>query len=83
MSAEFKGQDPIKLAQQAERDLNSNGAKTGSSGSDSSTFHASSNAMLSLFSHNPAFQPRYIQTAQSSSPDPFTQDWSFEEALTF
>jgi len=49
MSAEYEGQDPIAIAQQAERDLNSNAAKTGAStessgnrrganASDSSTF---------------------------------------------
>ncbi|KAK5687289.1 hypothetical protein LTS10_001427 [Elasticomyces elasticus] len=31
MSAEYEGQDPIAIAQQAERDLNSNAAKTGAS----------------------------------------------------
>jgi hypothetical protein len=36
MSAEYKGQDPIKLATQAEQDLNSHSAKVGHSGSDSS-----------------------------------------------
>ncbi|KAG9654467.1 hypothetical protein KCU98_g6819, partial [Aureobasidium melanogenum] len=35
MSAEYQGQDPLKLAQQAERDLNSHGAKQGQSNSDS------------------------------------------------
>jgi len=29
MSAEYEGQDPLKLAKQAERDLNSHTAKTG------------------------------------------------------
>jgi hypothetical protein len=36
MSAEYQGQDPIKLATQAEQDLNSHAAKTGKGGSDSS-----------------------------------------------
>ena len=51
MSAEYEGQDPIAIAQQAERDLNSNAAKTGAStessgnrrganASDSSTFES-------------------------------------------
>ena len=31
MSAEYEGQDPLKLAQQAEQDLNSGPAKTGAS----------------------------------------------------
>ncbi|KAK3621285.1 hypothetical protein LTR56_022893 [Elasticomyces elasticus] len=31
MSAQYEGQDPIAIAQQAERDLNSNAAKTGAS----------------------------------------------------
>ncbi|KAK3070098.1 hypothetical protein LTR53_011040 [Teratosphaeriaceae sp. CCFEE 6253] len=31
MSAEYEGQDPLQIAQQAERDLNSNAAKTGAS----------------------------------------------------
>lgn len=35
MSQEYAGQDPIKLAQQAERDLNSDSAKQGKTGSDS------------------------------------------------
>ncbi|GAB7357591.1 hypothetical protein MBLNU459_g0099t1 [Dothideomycetes sp. NU459] len=35
MSAEFKGQDPIKIAEQAEKDLNSHAAKSGTGGSDS------------------------------------------------
>ncbi|KAG9559678.1 hypothetical protein KCU77_g15379, partial [Aureobasidium melanogenum] len=35
MSAEYQNQDPLKLAQQAERDLNSYGAKQGQSNSDS------------------------------------------------
>ena len=29
MSKEYEGQDPMAIAQQAERDLNSNAAKTG------------------------------------------------------
>ena len=36
MSKEYEGQDPMALARQAERDLNSHEAKHGSSGSDSS-----------------------------------------------
>ena len=36
MSQEYEGQDPLAIAQQAERDLNSNQAKLGSSKSDSS-----------------------------------------------
>ena len=36
MSQEFEGQDPLVLAHQAERDLNSNQAKQGSNTSDSS-----------------------------------------------
>lgn len=35
MSAEYKNQDPIKIAEQAERDLNSTGAKQGFASSDS------------------------------------------------
>lgn len=35
MSQEYEGQDPLVLAQQAERDLNSQGAKKGLSSSDS------------------------------------------------
>ncbi|KAI4736996.1 hypothetical protein E4T50_12513 [Aureobasidium sp. EXF-12298] len=35
MSAEYQNQDPLKLAQQAERDLNSHAAKQGQSNSDS------------------------------------------------
>lgn len=35
MSKEYEGQDPLVLAQQAERDLNSQGAKKGLSSSDS------------------------------------------------
>ncbi|KAK4556554.1 hypothetical protein LTR86_006125 [Recurvomyces mirabilis] len=35
MSKEYEGQDPMEIARQAERDLNSNAAKTGTSGSDS------------------------------------------------
>lgn len=35
MSAEYNNQDPLKLAQQAERDLNSYGAKQGQATSDS------------------------------------------------
>ena len=39
MSQEYEGQDPLVIAQQAERDLNSNAMKQGvSSGSTSSTF---------------------------------------------
>ncbi|KAK4539113.1 hypothetical protein LTR36_001468 [Oleoguttula mirabilis] len=34
MSAEYEGQDPLKLAQQAERDLNSEGAKQGHTADD-------------------------------------------------
>ena len=37
MSAEYENQDPIKLAQQAERDLNSAALKQGKSAGDSST----------------------------------------------
>ena len=46
MSQEYEGQDPLVIAQQAERDLNSNALKQGYGGSDSSTpciqrsFHA-------------------------------------------
>jgi len=36
MSAEYEGQDPLVLAQRAERDLNSHGAKHGNSTADSS-----------------------------------------------
>lgn len=36
MSAEYQGQDPIKLATQAEQDLNSYAAKQGKTSSDSS-----------------------------------------------
>lgn len=35
MSAEYEGQDPLAIAQQAERDLNSHQAKHGASTSDS------------------------------------------------
>ncbi|KAG9512168.1 hypothetical protein KCU99_g8832, partial [Aureobasidium melanogenum] len=35
MSTEYQNQDPLKLAQQAERDLNSHAAKQGQSNSDS------------------------------------------------
>ena len=35
MSQEYEGQDPMALAQQAERDLNSHQAKHGYSSSDS------------------------------------------------
>ncbi|KAI4738932.1 hypothetical protein E4T50_10604 [Aureobasidium sp. EXF-12298] len=35
MSADYQGQDPIKLATQAEQDLNSHAAKHGKGGSDS------------------------------------------------
>lgn len=35
MSAEYQGQDPLKLAQQAEQDLNSHAAKHGGAASDS------------------------------------------------
>lgn len=37
MSAEYKDQDPLAIAKQAERDLNSHAAKHGHGGSDSST----------------------------------------------
>ena len=37
MSAEYKGQDPIAIAEQAERDLNSHAAKHGHGGSQSGT----------------------------------------------
>ncbi|KAL2051919.1 hypothetical protein ABVK25_007834 [Lepraria finkii] len=37
MSQEYEGQDPMALAQQAERDLNSHQAKHGYSSSDSAT----------------------------------------------
>ena len=37
MSAEYKGQNPLDLAKQAERDLNSNAAKQGQNVSDSGT----------------------------------------------
>ncbi|KAI8930821.1 hypothetical protein NX059_011844 [Plenodomus lindquistii] len=36
MSAEYKNTDPIKIAEQAEKDLNSTSAKQGHGGSDSS-----------------------------------------------
>ena len=36
MSAEYEGQDPLEIAKQAERDLNSHEAKQGHGGSDSS-----------------------------------------------
>ncbi len=35
MSAEYEGKDPLALAEQAERDLNSHGAKHGYNSSDS------------------------------------------------
>lgn len=35
MSAEYEGKDPLALAQEAERDLNSRGAKQGHNSSDS------------------------------------------------
>ena len=35
MSAEYEGQDPLDIAKQAERDLNSNEAKVGHGGSTS------------------------------------------------
>lgn len=38
MSAEYKDQDPIVLAQQAERDLNSHAAKQGLSSDLSGTY---------------------------------------------
>ncbi|KAI4756536.1 hypothetical protein E4T52_11401 [Aureobasidium sp. EXF-3400] len=37
MSADYQGQDPIKLATQAEQDLNSHAAKHGKGGSDSTS----------------------------------------------
>lgn len=41
MSAEYKGQDPLDIAKQAERDLNSHAAKHGlSSGASSKTIHS-------------------------------------------
>jgi hypothetical protein len=38
MAEQFKNVDPLKVAQDAERDLNSTAAKQGHAGSDSSTF---------------------------------------------
>lgn len=40
MSAEYENQDPVKLAQQAERDLNSDDLKQGKTSGDSSTFQS-------------------------------------------
>ena len=36
MSKEYEGQDPIQIAMKAEKDLNSDAAKSGNGGSDSS-----------------------------------------------
>ena len=38
MSAEYEGQDPLDIAKQAERDLNSHEAKHGHGGSQSGMF---------------------------------------------
>lgn len=47
MSAEYKGQDPLDIVKQAERDLNSPSAKQGRrGGSDSSKFPSPSTANL-------------------------------------
>lgn len=39
MSKEYEGQDPLAIAQQAERDLNSNAMKQGTSDSSKSHYH--------------------------------------------
>ena len=65
MSAEYEGQDLNEIAAQAERDLNSTAAKTGSGrgASDSSEYHL-------LFSSHPQVSPRLIrQTAVDSGVD--------------
>jgi len=85
MSAEYKGQDPIKLAQQAEKDLNSSAAKTGHGGSDSSMSLLASDTLLSQSQSTPIPQLNHYRLDPSlpTHPDPFTEEWSFEEALTF
>ncbi len=47
MSKEYEGQDPLAIAQQAERDLNSNAMKQGTSDSSKSHYHRHLGAKLS------------------------------------
>jgi hypothetical protein len=45
MSAEYEGKDPLELAEQAERDINSYQAKTGNARSDASDSSKSSSVV--------------------------------------
>ncbi len=64
MSAEYEGKDPLALAQEAERDLNSRGAKQGYNSSDSGSSSPPNFPLLTLPSNR--IRRRSIRNRQIS-----------------
>jgi hypothetical protein len=75
MAEQFKNVDPLKVAQDAERDLNSTAAKQGHGGSDSSTLSFTpishfgpSFPLLTNLNNNPILTPLQQPTLASTNP---------------
>lgn len=69
MSAEYEGKDPLALAQQAERDLNSHGAKQGYNASDSSPLTLpNAHPIFSILTPSPALESGVDQSVTGKFP---------------